>query len=68
MCYFQNVIESQGPHSHILMKGGGGVQVIFFGSEILVQSDFLGSMKDVGIFLGRKKKIQRDYFGLRKKD
>ena len=67
MCCFQNAIESQGPHSHILMKGGGGPSD-FFGSEILAQSDFFGSMKDVRIFLGRKKKILRDYFGLRKKD
>ena len=27
----------------------------FFGSEILTQSDFVGSMKDAGIFLGRSK-------------
>ena len=28
----------------------------FFGSEILAQSDFFGSMKDTGIFLGLGKK------------
>ena len=36
-----------------------------FGSEILAQSDFFGSMKDAGIFLGHKKK-QR-VFGVAKK-
>ena len=28
----------------------------FFGSEILAKSDSFGSIKDAGIFLGRKKK------------
>ena len=50
----------QGPHSHILMTGGPSD---FFGSEILAKSDFLGSMKDAGIFLGHKRE-QRDFFGL----
>ena len=36
--------------------------------EILANSDFFGSMKDAGIFLGREKKKQRDLFGLRKKN
>ena len=56
------------PHSHILMTGGGGgVQVIFLGqSEILAQSDFLGSIKDAGIFLGRKKRTE-EFFGVVKK-
>ena len=40
----------------------------FFGSEILAQSDFFGSMKDDWIFLDRGKKLQRDFFGLRRKD
>ena len=31
------------------------MQVIFLESKILAQSDFFGSMKDAGIFLGRKK-------------
>ena len=44
--------SSQGPHSHILMTGGPSD---FWGSEILAQSDFLGSMKYAGILLGRKK-------------
>ena len=47
--------------------GGGGGPSDILGSEILAQSDFFGSMKDTGIFLGREKK-QRDFFGLRKKD
>ena len=48
--------------------GGGGESTSdVFGSEILAKSDFFGSMKDAGIFLGRKKK-QRNFFGLRKRD
>ena len=35
-------------------EGGGGGTSDFFGSEILAQSDFLGYMKDAGIFWGRK--------------
>ena len=42
------------PHSHVLMTGGG-VRVIFFGSEILTKGDFFGSMKDAGIFWVPKK-------------
>ena len=38
--------------THILLMGG---PKDFFGSEILTKRDFLGSMKDVGIFLGREK-------------
>ena len=34
---------------------GGGSLRDFFGSEILAKRDVLGSTKDVGIFLGRKK-------------
>ena len=34
--------------------GGEGLKDIF-GSEILAKRDFLGSMKDTGIFLGSKK-------------
>ena len=40
--------------------------MIFFGSEILAQSDFFRSLKDAEIFLGCEKR-QRDFFGLRKK-
>ena len=48
---------AQGPHSHVSMTGrGGGGPSDFFGSEILAQSDFFGSMKDTGIFLGLEKK------------
>ena len=43
----------QGPHSHILMTGGGGPKD-FFASDILAKSDFFGSMKDAGIFWGRE--------------
>ena len=48
-----------------------------FGSEILAKGDSFGSMKDAGIFLGRKKKTEgsfwvarkelRDFFGYAKK-
>ena len=38
----------------------------FFGSEILAKSDFFGSMKDAGIFLGRENK-QRDFLGCKKR-
>ena len=55
-------LKPQGPHSHILMTRGGGLSD-FLGSEILAKSDFFGSMKDVGIFLAKKKK---DFLGLRK--
>ena len=49
---------TQRSHSHILMTGGGGGVGLsdFLGSEILAQSDFLGFVKDAGIFLGREKK------------
>ena len=50
-------LASQGPHSYILMTGGGGGGPSdFLGSEILAKSDFLGSMKNAEIFLGREKK------------
>ena len=40
--------------------------MIFFGSEILAKSDFLGSMKDAGIFLGREKKNRGIFLGCEK--
>ena len=45
------------------MTGGGPSG--FFGSDILAKSDFLGSMKDARIFLGRKKnpKKTEGFFG-----
>ena len=46
------VLLAQGPYSHISMTGGGPKD--FFGSEILAKRDFLGSMKEAGIFLGRE--------------
>ena len=49
---WQVCFVSQGPHSHILMREGGPKD--FFGSDILAKRDFLGSMKDAGIFLGRE--------------
>ena len=46
-------LQFQGPHSHILMTGGGPSD--FFGSEILAKNNFFGSMKDAGTVLGREK-------------
>ena len=43
----------RGP-THIFTNGGGGVEEIL-GSEILAKRDFLGSMKNAGIFLAREK-------------
>ena len=34
--------------------GGGGGPSDFFGSEVMAQSNFFGSMKDAGIFWGRE--------------
>ena len=65
---FHNCVPSfQGPHSHILMMGEGGEGPSdFFGSEIVAKSNFFGSMKCAGIFLGREKKTE-GFFGLPKK-
>ena len=38
----------------------------FFGSEILAKNDFLGSMKDAGIFLGCEKKPEGIFLGCTK--
>ena len=46
--------------------GGRGLSN-FFGFEILGKSDFIGSMKDTEIFLGRGKKTNRGIFGVVKK-
>ena len=46
--------------------GGGCGPSDFFGSEILSQCDFFGSMKDAGIFLGCKKK--QEFFWVAKKE
>ena len=44
---------AQGPHSHILMTGGGGgVRRIFWVLTFWPKGIFFGSMKDAGIFLG----------------
>ena len=53
--YIERFVVSQGPHSHILMMGGGrGGPKDLFGSDILAKRDFLGSIKDAGIFWGRE--------------
>ena len=59
------------------MTGGGGGRGDFFGSVILVKSDFFGYMKYGGIFLGYEKKAGfifgvaknglRDFLGYTKK-
>ena len=49
------------------MGGGGGGPSDIFGSEILAKSDFFGSMKDPGRFLGREKKTTEGYFWVAKK-
>ena len=38
--FISAIVSAQGPHSHILMTGGGLNDL--FGSEILAKSDFLG--------------------------
>ena len=46
-------IGAQGPHSYVLMTGGGGGGPRdFFGSDILAKKDFFGSRKQ-----------HRDFFG-----
>ena len=54
-----------GPFTYF--NDGGGCPSDFFGSEILAQSDFFGSMKRRREFL-RSQKKQRHFLGLRKKD
>ena len=66
LCSWLALLSTQGPHSRILMTGGGGVRVIFLRFEILAKSDFLGSMKDAGILLDHEKKPE-EYFGIPKK-
>ena len=65
---------TQGPHSHILMTGGGGPSD-FFGSEILAKvifwvyerrRDFLGHEKNRDIFGGCKKRT-KGFLGVRYK-
>ena len=56
-CIIIKHLQPHGPHSHILMMGGGGPSD-FFGSEILAKSVFFGSMKNAGMFLGCKKRIK----------
>ena len=50
---FNGIFQTpQGPNSHSYFDDmGGGVPRDFLGSEIWGKRDFLGSMKDVGIFL-----------------
>ena len=67
----------QGPHSHILIMGGGGHLSDIFGSEILTKNDFFGGYERHWDFFGLRKKIEgifwvakkglRDFFGYVKK-
>ena len=66
LAFYREQLFSPGAPLTYFNDGGGGSSA-FFGSEILAKGDFLGSMKDAGIFLGREKK-QRDFLGLRKKN
>ena len=54
------------PGAPLTYFNDGGLEW-FFWSEILAKGDCFGSMKDAGIFLGRKKKELRDFFGYAKK-
>ena len=72
LCFQFHNFTPQGPHSHILMMGGGGSLRDFFGSEILAKSDICVSIKDARIFLGHDflgvaKKGLRDFFEYAKK-
>ena len=53
------ILLTEGPGAPFtyFTDGGGGIFCPrdFLGSEILAKRDLFGSMKDVGIFLGRKK-------------
>ena len=42
--------------------------MIFLGLKFWPESDFFVLRKTPGFFLGSRKKKQRDFFGLRKKD
>ena len=66
--YILHCVRICSPGAPLTYFNDGGGPSDFFGSEILAKSKFFGSMKDAGIFLGREKKNQRDFLGLRKKD
>ena len=57
-------LSNRAPLTYFTDGGGGGglwgwgSPREIFRSEILAQRDFLGSVKDAGIFLGREKKTQ----------
>ena len=48
------MLDPRAPLTYFDDGGGGGVLKDFLGSDILAKRDFLGSMKDAGICLGRK--------------
>ena len=60
-CYLRSTEKLPKKRQHCLgtpgasftyFNDGGGGPSDFFGSEILAKSDFVGSMKDTGIFFG----------------
>ena len=60
-------IWPRGPLTYFNDRGRGG-QSDFLGLKFWpTLGDFLGSIKDAGIFLGHEKK-QRNFFGLQKKN
>ena len=56
----------QGPHSHILMTGGGGGPSDFLGSEILAISDIFGSKRDAAILGGCEERTKGCFWGMPK--
>ena len=54
--FYFPIKEARGhvPGAPLTYFNDGGGQKDFFGSDILAKRDFLGSMKDAGIFLGHE--------------
>ena len=53
-CSGQKTKLSTAPRAPLTYFNDGGGPKDFSGSDILAKRDFLGSMKDAGIFLGRE--------------
>ena len=54
--YSYSSLNIASPGALLTYFTNGGAPRDFLGSEVLAKRDFLGSMKDTGIFLGREKK------------
>ena len=65
----RSVFEGLGstPPGAPLTYFNGGGSGDFFGYKILAQSDFFGSMKDAGFFLGCEKKNRGSFLGCEKR-